>query len=410
MVQSTGVYPSARVDAAGRGVVSSAGGVLLTETVRICGLGRVLSQELSPWRSSAATHDPAKVLTDLAIALALGGGCLADVALLRAEPSVFGPVASDPTVSRTVDRLAADAGKVLAAVARATAAPRSRVWSMARKQAPDEAVSVDDPLVIFEDEAGQTLRPPRARTWGHRGQTPLVRVCGKGSGRVSMAALVCYRLGCRPRLFYQLVAHHGRKGERRSMSETDCATLLTRAHQQLRAPLILVWDNLNTHHSAAMTTFLDAHTDWLTVVRLPPPTSTRPRGCGPTSSATWATSSAAPSTSSPPPAEPSSRGCSTAPTSSPASSARPASASNLNPHNPSHSISVSGIMHLPEPPSRQLLSQEEITWRPARQRQPLSGCRLAGSGAPKAPAEPVITSTRPVIGDRSWVPGSTVEG
>jgi len=151
MVQSTGVYPSVRVDAAGRGVVSSAGGVLLTETVRICGLGRVLSQELSPWRSSAATHDPAKVLTDLAMALALGGDCLADVALLRAEPSVFGPVASDPTVSRTVDRLAADAGKVLAAVARATAAARSRVWSMAGKQAPDEAVSVDDPLVMGLD-------------------------------------------------------------------------------------------------------------------------------------------------------------------------------------------------------------------------------------------------------------------
>jgi len=93
----------------------------------------------------------AKVLTDLAIALALGGDCLADVALLRAEPSVFGPVASDPTVSRTVDRLAADAGKVLAAVARATAAARGRVWSMAGKHAPEHAVSVDDPLVMDLD-------------------------------------------------------------------------------------------------------------------------------------------------------------------------------------------------------------------------------------------------------------------
>jgi len=42
MVQRTGVYPSVRVDGAGRGVVSSAGGVLLTETVRVSGLGRVL--------------------------------------------------------------------------------------------------------------------------------------------------------------------------------------------------------------------------------------------------------------------------------------------------------------------------------------------------------------------------------
>ena len=52
-------------------------------------------------------HDPAKVLLDLALRLAVGGDCLADVALLRAEPGVFGLVASDPTVSRTIDRLAA---------------------------------------------------------------------------------------------------------------------------------------------------------------------------------------------------------------------------------------------------------------------------------------------------------------
>jgi hypothetical protein len=38
--------------------------------------------------------------------------------------------------------------------------------------------------VVFEDEAGQNLRPPKARTWAPRGHTPVVTVCGKGSGRV----------------------------------------------------------------------------------------------------------------------------------------------------------------------------------------------------------------------------------
>ena len=56
-----------------------------------------------------AVHDPAKIVLDLAVTLALGGDCLADIALLRAEPGVFGRVASDPTVSRTIDVLAADA-------------------------------------------------------------------------------------------------------------------------------------------------------------------------------------------------------------------------------------------------------------------------------------------------------------
>src|SRR5215207_1574003 len=97
------------VDAAGSGVVSQAGGVLLAETVRAVGLDRWLSAALAPWRKPAAVHDPAKVVCDLAVALALGGDCLADIGLLRAEPGVYGLVASDPTVSRTVDVLAADA-------------------------------------------------------------------------------------------------------------------------------------------------------------------------------------------------------------------------------------------------------------------------------------------------------------
>ena len=123
--------------------------------------------------------------------------------------------------------------------------------------------------VCFEDEAGQNLRPPRARTWAPRGHTPVVRVSGKGTGRVSVAGLACYRPGERSRLFYRVRVHRGRKGERRSMSEADYAGLVTAAHQHLSAPLILIWDNLNTHVSAAMRAFIDAHPDWLTEARLP---------------------------------------------------------------------------------------------------------------------------------------------
>ncbi len=51
--------------------------------------------------------------------------------------------------------------------------------------------------ICFEDEAGQNLRPPKARTWARRGRTPVVTVSGKGSGRVSVAGLVCLRPGAR---------------------------------------------------------------------------------------------------------------------------------------------------------------------------------------------------------------------
>ncbi|MFF2923843.1 transposase [Streptomyces celluloflavus] len=40
--------------------------------------------------------------------------------------------------------------------------------------------------IVCEDEASQSLRPPRARTWGRVGRTPVVRVRGRGSGRVSV--------------------------------------------------------------------------------------------------------------------------------------------------------------------------------------------------------------------------------
>lgn len=63
--------------------------------------------------------------------------------------------------------------------------------------------------------------------------------------------------------------HTGRKGERRSLSEADYAGLITAAHNQLAAPLILVWDNLNTHRSVTMRTFIQAHAQCLTVARLP---------------------------------------------------------------------------------------------------------------------------------------------
>jgi putative transposase len=123
--------------------------------------------------------------------------------------------------------------------------------------------------ICFEDEAGQNLRPPKARTWARRGHTPVVTVSGKGSGRVSVAGLVCLRPGARGHLFYRIRVHRGRKGERRSMSEADYAGLIAAAHHQLHAPVILIWDNLNTHISAAMRGFTESHRDWLTVVQLP---------------------------------------------------------------------------------------------------------------------------------------------
>ena len=86
--------------------VGLAGAVLLTEAIRVTGLGDGLSQALAAWRRPSAVHEPGKVLSDLAVCVALGGRCLSDLSLLRCDKEVFGPVAFDPTVSRLVGTLA----------------------------------------------------------------------------------------------------------------------------------------------------------------------------------------------------------------------------------------------------------------------------------------------------------------
>ena len=121
--------------------------------------------------------------------------------------------------------------------------------------------------LVFEDESGQGLRPPRGRTWGRRGQTPVVTVTGGHNSRVSLAALIAVRPGERPRLVYRV--HRARPADKRKgFGEADYARLLDAAHQQLGGPLVLVWDNLNTRTSQAMRELVAAR-DWLTVFRLP---------------------------------------------------------------------------------------------------------------------------------------------
>ena len=70
-------------------------------------------------------------------------------------------------------------------------------------------------------------------------------------------------------VFYRVRVHRRRKGERPSLSEADYAHLITAAHRALDAPVIVIWDNLNTHRSRKMRAFTEARESWLTVVQLP---------------------------------------------------------------------------------------------------------------------------------------------
>uniref|UniRef100_A0AAU3H609 Transposase n=1 Tax=Streptomyces sp. NBC_01401 TaxID=2903854 RepID=A0AAU3H609_9ACTN len=131
-------------------------------------------------------------LTWLALAVALGGDCLAEVAMPRAEPAVFAPVASDPTVSRLIDALAASENKPLRAIGAARAAEsRQRVWRLADQEAPDAGgtmtVDLDGVLVIAhsdKEDAAPTWEGGSSSTTDRAAPVNRSRPC---SGRATQA-------------------------------------------------------------------------------------------------------------------------------------------------------------------------------------------------------------------------------
>jgi hypothetical protein len=184
------------VSADGTGVVSQAGGLLLTRVLRVTGLDRGVEGALERWRPARAVHSPGKIVTDLAVALALGGDCLADVAMLRSQPELFGPVASDPVVSRLVGRLAADAPAALKAIRSARAAARARAWDLAGDAAPGVGgalvtVDIDATIVTACSEKEQAM-PTWKKTYGHH---PLTAFADHGAQGAGEALAVLLRPG-----------------------------------------------------------------------------------------------------------------------------------------------------------------------------------------------------------------------
>ncbi len=113
-------------------------------------------------------HDPGKVITDLAVGIALGGDCLADIGVVRAQPDLFGVVASDPTVSRLIDALADDVEESLAAIRAARVEARQRSWSAGHPVGGDGALIVDlDATITLSHSVKELAQPTFKGTFGH---------------------------------------------------------------------------------------------------------------------------------------------------------------------------------------------------------------------------------------------------
>src|SRR3954453_15040604 len=113
------------VTADGTGVVAHVGSVatrLLADRVGLTGgLAAALTR-----RSFRPVHDRGRVLVDLAVLLADGGEAIADIDVLRHQREVLGPVASAPTVWRTLDEMTPSA---MRRVEKARAKVRRHVWA-----------------------------------------------------------------------------------------------------------------------------------------------------------------------------------------------------------------------------------------------------------------------------------------
>ena len=95
------------VTADGDGLVSHAGAALVAEVADRVGLTRELSRALAGVRVRRGRHDPGRVIRDLAVMLTDGGDCLSDLRAVRDQQPLFGPVASDTTAFRLIDRITA---------------------------------------------------------------------------------------------------------------------------------------------------------------------------------------------------------------------------------------------------------------------------------------------------------------
>jgi hypothetical protein len=111
----------------GDGLVSHAGAALLAEAADRLGLTDALSRALAPMRERRCKHDPGRVVRDLAVMLADGGDCLADLRAVRDQEPLFGAVASNATAFRVIDAIAADRD-LLDALRAARARARQNAW------------------------------------------------------------------------------------------------------------------------------------------------------------------------------------------------------------------------------------------------------------------------------------------
>ena len=110
----------------GKNVANHVGSRLLSDLADALGLTEALSDAMAPTKQRRRGHDRGQVLVDLAVSIADGGETITELAVLRDQPELFGPVASTSTAWRTLEAVDAAA---LERIATARSTARARAWA-----------------------------------------------------------------------------------------------------------------------------------------------------------------------------------------------------------------------------------------------------------------------------------------
>jgi hypothetical protein len=174
-VQATNSPGRFEVTTDGVGVVGHVGAALVRELADRVGLISALG-----WRSPGGRqrrHPDAHVLGDVAVMLADGGDCLSDLAALRDQPELFGPVASTPTAWRVIERVATDPDG-LARLRAARAHARARAWAAGAHPDPELlVVDADATLVLAHSDAKEGAEGTYKHSFGFH---PLLAYLDRG--------------------------------------------------------------------------------------------------------------------------------------------------------------------------------------------------------------------------------------
>ncbi len=138
----------------------------------------------APWRKARAVRDPGKILLDVALAVALGGDCLADVATCGPSRPCSGrwpPARPSPGSSAPSQRTANDK-RALAAIRAARVEVREPIWQLAGEAAPDAGGRVTgglDGVLLLAHSEKQDSAATWKKTFGHH---PLMGFVDHGRG------------------------------------------------------------------------------------------------------------------------------------------------------------------------------------------------------------------------------------